>query len=131
METETVIRSVVTAYSTGDFDAVSALLADDLRYRINADAATGPYHADCDCKADFFEAVQVILDEWNVVSYTLADLIVSGDRGAAQIAIEMKSRHRTDHIYEGRLALFFRIACGQVAELVEYHDTAAAGMARG
>ncbi len=72
----------------------------------------------------------MILNDWDVSSYTLADLIMSENRGAAQIDIKMTSLHDPKHVYNGRLALFLTVEDGQVSELQEYHDTAAASTAR-
>lgn len=130
MDTETTIRKAVEAYHRQDVEAVAALLSEDLTYRINARPETGRYCADCGCKADFFAAIQPILEDWEVAAYTLGDLIVAGDRGAAQIDIEMKSRHREGHLFVGRLALFLKVSAGKITEIVEYHDTATAKTAR-
>ena len=130
MDTETTIRAVVKAYDAKDMDKVASFLADSICYKINSSGHTGPYTADCRSKEAFFVAVQAILDDWDICSYKLADLIVSGNRGAAQIAVEMVSLHDPKHSYAGRLALFLTVENGQVSELHEYHDTAAAGTAR-
>ncbi|MEL7164128.1 MAG: nuclear transport factor 2 family protein [Pseudomonadota bacterium] len=129
MTTEETIRAAVAAYGAQDLERVSALVADDVCYRINAHRETGPYHADCQSRDAFFAAVGTILEDWDVQRYALGDLIVAGDRGAAQIDIEMASRHR-DFVFRGRLALFLRVTDGQLSEIVEYHDTAAAGLSR-
>ncbi len=129
MDTEATIRTIIEAYNAQDLDRVASLLAEDMTYRINAHPECGPYHANCDCKATFFEAVGEILADWQVRSYVLADLIVSGDRGAAQINVEMDSRHAQTS-FKSQLALFMTVRDGLVSEIVEYHDTAAAGRSR-
>lgn len=129
MDTEATIRAVVDAYHRQDLDAVSALISDRVCYRINSHPDCGPYHADCNSKDAFFDAVAKILEDWDVRSYQIGDLIVAGNRGAAQIDIEMASRH-SDYVFRGRLALFLTVSKGLVTEIVEYHDTAAAGTLR-
>ena len=130
MDTESTVRRVIEAYDRQDADAVGALLSDELRYRINARPETGRYCATTEGKADFFAAIQPILDDWEVASYKLGDLIVSGERAAAQVDLTLRSRHRADHVFVGNLALFLTVVEGKITEIVEYHDTASAKTAR-
>ena len=129
MNTETTVRQAIEAYDRQDLDQVAAMLAEDLCYTINARAETGPYIADCHSKSEFFDAVGKILDDWEIGSYKIADLVVSGDRAAAQINILMISRH-TGKSIESRLALFMQTRDGKLTRIDEYHDTIAAGSSR-
>lgn len=129
MDTETTIRSAIEAYDAKDMDRVAELVSDNVCYRINSQAATGPYRADCHDKEAFFAAVGEILADWNIVHYRIADLIVSGNRGAAQIDLRIASLH-IDHGFDARLALFLTVEDGQLSEIVEYHDTWAVSTAR-
>lgn len=129
MGTEATIRAVIKAYHKQDLEGVASLVSEHVCYRINAHSECGPYHADCHSREAFFEAVAPIRADWDIKRYELGDLIVSGTRGAAQIDIEMASRH-SDDVFVGRLALFLTVKDGQVSEIVEYHDTAAAGTLR-
>lgn len=124
MDTEATIRAAVEAYSTGDEAGLDALLSDDLRYTINAQPEIGPFCADCDCKAEFYEAVGRILKDWEIGHYRIIDLIVSGDRGAAQIAHTATCR-ATGRQMDARIALFLTVKGGKLTEIHEYHDTAA------
>jgi ketosteroid isomerase-like protein len=128
MNTEAIVTEMVAAYDARDLERVSAILADDLCYRINAGAQTGPYHADCQCKADFFTAIGQITADWDITSYQAGDMIVSGNRAAVQIDLTASSRHCAHHV-TSRLALFLTVADGKVTEIIEYHDTALIGTA--
>lgn len=127
MTTEETIRSAIDAYDRHDIDAVNALIHDDVTYMINAH--DGPYRANCASRDEFWEAVHEILSDWDIASYKMSNLIVSGDQGAAEIDIEMKSRH-TGHHMPARLALFLRVKDGQLTEIREYHDTLAVSTSR-
>lgn len=123
MTTEDIIRAAVEAYDRGDSAAVAGFLAQDLHYTINANPEIGPYFADTRSTDQFFDAVASIRADWSIDSYKIADLIVSGDRGAAQIAVTITSRH-TGRKVDSRLALFMKVRDGQLTEIHEYHDTA-------
>ena len=129
MTTEEVVRKAIEAYHNGDADAVSGFIHADIRYCIHADTETGPYHADCLGLEAFWQAVGKIQADWVIDSYQLADLIVNGDRAATQIDLAITSRH-TGTPRKSELALFWTIKNGQVVELHEYHDTAAAARSR-
>lgn len=129
MTTETIVRAAIDAYDNGDAETVSMMLHDDIRYCIHADEALGPYQTDCRGKVAFWEAVGKIQVDWEIVSYRLADLIVSGDRAASQIDLEIKSRH-SGVSRETELALFWKIKDDRICELHEYHDTAAVSRAK-
>lgn len=129
MTTEEVIRKAIQSYNSGDGDAVSSLLDDDIRYCIHADPETGPYRADCRGKSAFWEAVGRIQADWNIDEYRLTDLIASGERAATQISVTITSRH-TGATRTTGLALFWTVKDGHIVELHEYHDTAAAARSR-
>ena len=129
MTTEEVIRKAVECYNRGDAETVSALLHDDIRYCIHADPETGPYQADCAGIGAFWKAIERIQADWQIDEYRLTDIIVSGERAAAQIGVKMTSRY-TGVSRETELALFFTVKDGRIVELHEYHDTAAAARAR-
>ena len=127
MTTEETIRAAVEAYDAGDQNTVDALIDDNVTYRINSH--DGPYRADCRSKDEFWEAVGAILADWDIQSYKIHDLIVSGNKGAAQIRIEMISRHTGRPVQTG-LALFLEVANDRLTEIHEYHDTRAIGMSQ-
>ena len=129
MSTEDTIRQAIDAYDRGDADTVAALLDEEICYTINSNPDLGPYHANCHRKSEFFEAVGAIQADWNIDSYKLADLIVSGNRGAAQIQVQITSRHSKRTLLT-RLALFMTVDGGRITEIHEYHDTANASTAR-
>ena len=126
MDTEGTIRAAVAAFSEGDDAEFDALLSDDLHYSINAQPGVGPFCAEVDCKPAFYEAMGRILAEWEIRDYRIIDLIVSGNRGAAQIAYTAL-RHSGEAQFEARLALFLTVEDGKLTEIHEYHDTAALG----
>lgn len=129
MTTESTIRSAVEAYDRGDFETVSSLLSDTVCYTINAHPDHGPYRADCHSKAAFFDAVGPILSDWRMDSYKITDLVTSGSRGAARIAVAATSNH-TGRTLQSGLALFFTVEDGLITAIHEYHDTAAVATAR-
>ena len=129
MKTEDVIQAAVKAYDEGDGERVSTLIADAIHYQIHGAEGFGCYRCDTHDAPSFWDAVSKIQADWEIKSYRLVDLICEGERGAAQIAIEMTSRHTGKHVSSG-LALFLTVRNGQIVELHEYHDTAAAGSSR-
>ncbi len=129
MDTEQTIRTIIAAYDAGQLDRVAELMSDQLCYKINARPESGPYVADCHDKDASLKAIGAIRDDWNIDSFKLADLIVAGNRGAAQIDVTASSRHM-DHTVNSNLALFFSVENGLVTHLIEYHDTKAVSTAR-
>lgn len=130
MTTEEVVRKAIQSYKSGDAEAVSSLLHGDIRYCIHANPETGPYCADCCGKNAFWETIARIQADWSIDDYRLTDIIVSDDRAATQISVKITSRH-TGASRETELALFWTVKDDCVVELHEYHDTAAAALARG
>lgn len=118
MSTEDVVLKAIECSNRGDADTVSALLHDDIKSCIHADAETGPYHTDCAGKGAFWKAIERIQADWKIEDYRLTDIIVSGDRAAAQIGVKMTSR-RTGASRETDLALFFTVKDDRVVELHE------------
>ncbi|WP_420414005.1 nuclear transport factor 2 family protein [Roseibium sp.] len=129
MTTEEIVRKAILSYNSGDADTISALLHDDVRYCIHANAETGPYCADCSGKNAFWETISRIQADWNIDEYRLTDIIVSGERAATQISLTITSRH-TGVSRETELALFWTVKDGCIVELHEYHDTAAATLSK-
>lgn len=129
MTTEETIRAAVEAYDRGNSDRVAELVSSDVCYTINSHPDLGPYRADCRTRAEFFDAVSKIQADWNIDSYKIDDLIVNGNRGAAQIALTITSKH-TGRSMDTRLALFLTVKDGQLSAIHEYHDTANAATAR-
>ena len=129
MTTAETIRTAVEAYDRGDIETLSALLHDRICYTINADPEIGPYRANCHTKQEFFDAVGTIQADWNIDSYRIADLIVKGNRGAAQIRLQMTSQ-LTGRTKLSGLALFVTAEDGLMTEIHEYNGTALAGTAR-
>ena len=86
MQTQEVIEKAVEAYAGGDTAALDALLDEDLRYRINGQPDCGKFTCDVTGKAAFYDAVGGILARWEITGYQIVDLIVSGERAAAQVA---------------------------------------------
>ncbi|WP_428514266.1 nuclear transport factor 2 family protein [Roseovarius sp.] len=124
MQTQDVIEKAVEAYAGGDTAALDALLAEDLRYRINGQPDCGKFTCDVSGKAAFYNTVGEILARWEITGYRMVDLIVSGERAAAQVA-HGATHKGTGRQFDTRLALFFAVRDGQITEIVEYHDTAA------
>ncbi len=124
MQTQDVIEQAVEAYAGGDAPALDALSAEDLRYRINGQPECGTFTCDVAGKAAFYGAVGEILARWEITGYRMVDLIVSGERAAAQVA-HGATHKETGRQFDTRLALFFAVRDSRITEIVEYHDTAA------
>ncbi|WP_420557666.1 nuclear transport factor 2 family protein [Roseovarius sp.] len=124
MQTQEVIEKAVEAYAGGDTAALDALLDEDLRYRINGQPDCGKFTCDVTGKAAFYDAVGGILARWEITGYQIVDLIVSGERAAAQVA-HGATHKETGRQFETRLALFLAVRDGRITEIVEYHDSAA------
>ncbi len=124
MRTQDVIEKAVEAYAGANTAAMDALLAEDLCYRINGQPDCGTFTCDVTGKPAFYDAVGAILERWEITGYRIVDLIVSGERAAAQVA-HHATHNETGRQFDTRLALFFVVTDGQITEIVEYHDTAA------
>ena len=129
MSTEQTVRELVEAYDAGNNDRVTERLHDDLRYCIHGNKELACFHADTSCKAEFFDVVAKIQADWRIDSYKLTNLVVEGERAAAQIAVTATSQH-TGKSMDTDVALFLTLKDGLVKELHEYHDTMMAARAR-
>ena len=130
MTNEELIRTMITAYGKGDLDTVLEHCSDDVGYCVQASQETGPYAIDCKGKEAFVDALQQYGNDWEIQSFELVDLIVSGDKGACRCDLRFKSR-KTDKVMSSQNALFRTIKDRLVTHIHEFHDTATISALRG
>jgi ketosteroid isomerase-like protein len=102
------------------------LMADDVQIRSAADGAEGmKFSAPRDGKAAAKEYFSALHEEWEMVHYTVDDVLVDGDRVAVFGRCAFKNR-KTGKTAETAVANRWRFRDGLAVDFFEIYDTARA-----
>lgn len=123
MPTESIVRAVCDAYQSKNIDDLLGLCTDEICYRQYSASDRAPYRADCTGKPAFVAALSDIGRDWDLQSFRIADIVVSGNRAATQCEAQFK-RTTTGADMRTRNALFWTVKDGLVTEITEFYDTA-------
>src|SRR4029079_12092530 len=104
-------------------DNILASLPDDFRFEWPFDPSTARYAGDFRSKADLLEQLKDIAGNFQFNAYRPTDILVDGDRAAAQLQLDLTSL-KTGHRFSMRIAHFWLFKDGTPVHLVEYTDTA-------
>lgn len=123
-DTETVVRAVYDAWRVKDIEAVAARFAGDACFDIHISASVHPLGGPCHGKGEVLARLEKIIEGFDFLSYVVPDLIVSGERAAAQPHIRYLHKASGERL-ESTLAHFWLVRGGLVVRLDEYHDMGA------
>lgn len=125
MGTEEVIRAAVDAYRRKDLDGALAFCADGVAFRLMSDSGMDhAYRFDCRGIGDFRAALLEINGDFDIQTYDLIELFVSGNRAASRTAITVVHRVTGERI-DTELADFWTVEDGKVTSVQEFSDSAA------
>jgi len=116
------VNELYKAYSDGNFDAVSALIHDDIDWVIHGPVQVFPFEGPRRGKAAVLEVLGAIGQGYALESHTPEIVIVEGDRAAvlSNVAFTQRATSRTLRL---RLVNFLRFRDGKLIEFREFSDT--------
>ena len=122
------IRQTVTQlyhdYETANFTRIMEGLPDDFHFEWESDRDMPPSYARvCNTKYELAERIGEIAAQFEFHSYRPTNILVDGDRAAAELQTEWTSK-TTGQRFRARLAHFWSFEDGVPVSLVEYMDTA-------
>jgi ketosteroid isomerase-like protein len=103
-------------------DNILASLPDDFCFEWPFDPRTARYPGICHTKAELLEQLNDIAKNFQFDAYRATDILVDGDRAAAQLQLDLTSV-KTGHRFSTRIAHFWSFRDGSPVHLVEYTDT--------
>ena len=102
------------------------LMSAGVRFRSLAGGATGmEFTRDCTSCGDVERYFAELTQDWEMIHYTVDELIAQGERIVMLGSCAWKSR-RTGRVVETPKADFLRLRDGKVVEFFEFYDTAKA-----
>ena len=121
------IRQTVTrlyrAYESGDAAKILDGLPNDFLFEWASDLGTPPYAGVCRSKHELITRLAHIGEKFEFHSYRATNILVDGDRAAAQLEVDVTSR-ATRQRFPTKIAHFWTFKDGIPVHLVEYMDTA-------
>jgi hypothetical protein len=102
------------------------LMSSGVRFRSLAGGVAGmEFTRDCACRADVERYFEELARDWEMIHYTVDELIAQGERIVMLGSCAWRSR-RTGRVVETPKADFLRMKDGKVVEFYEFYDTAKA-----
>ncbi len=109
-----------------DSDFLLSLMDAGVRFRSIADGARGmEFTRDCACRDDVVRYFAELAGDWEMLHYTVEELIAAGDRVVMLGHCGWKHR-RSGVAIDTPKADFFRLRDGKIVEFYEFYDTAMA-----
>src|SRR5215213_5900059 len=123
MDIRQTITQLYRDYEARNLNNIMASLPDDFRFEWPSDPRTARYFGTYHTKAELLEQLQVIAEDFQFNAYRATDILVDGDRAAAQLQLDLTSV-ATGQRFSIPIAHFWWFKNGIPARLVEYMDTA-------
>ena len=123
MDIRQTITQLYRDYETRNLTNILASLPDDFCFEWPFDPSTARYSGICHTKAELLEQLKAIAENFRFDAYRATDILVDGDRAAAQLQLDLTSV-KTGHRFSTRIAHFWSFQNGIPVHLVEYTDTA-------
>jgi ketosteroid isomerase-like protein len=124
---QSVVRQKITQlyrdYESRNLPNVLSGLPEDFCFEWASDPHTARYSGICHGKAELLAQLTDIGDNFEFNSYRAVNILVDGDRAAAQLELDLTS-HLTGRRFSVKLAHFWEFTDGVPTHLVEYQDTA-------
>ena len=99
------------------------LMSNGVRFRSLARGAEGmEFSRDCACREDVARYFAELARDWEMLHYTVDELIAQGDRVVMLGRCGWRSR-RTGRVVDTPKADFLRVLDGKVVEFFEFYDT--------
>ena len=124
MDVRQTVTQLYLDYESGNVARILGALPDNFRFEWESDRDTPPAYARaCHNKYELAERMEEIAEMFEFHSYRPTNILVDGDRAAAELQIEFTSR-TTGQRFRARVAHFWSFKDGIPVSLVEYMDTA-------
>ena len=122
-ENKAVVRRYFEAIGRADYDAVAALLADEVRFWLPPSVPDGvEYRGRDDIMRNIRESIANLYDEETGLHPEIAGLTAEGDRVAAEVVITARGR-ASGEPYRNHYHFLFVIRGGRITEFHEHLDT--------
>lgn len=118
-----VFRLAVRYWNDGDFDAVLALIADDIRHTVNVDALGIPWMASAVGKADVAARLGLIRETFVIDAFVIESLIMETEDIRATV-VGYHTHRKTGERLDVRLRFRVRVRDGMLVWLEETVDAA-------
>jgi ketosteroid isomerase-like protein len=123
MDLQQTVAQLYRDYESRNLSRVIDALPDDFCFEWPFDPATARYSGTCHSKAELLEQLKDIAENFQFNAYRATDILVDGDRAAAQLELDLTSV-KTGRRFSTRIAHFWQFKDGIPVHLVEYTDTA-------
>ena len=123
MDIRQTITQLYRDYESRNMDNILASLPDDFCFEWPFDPRTARYSGTCHTKAELLGQLNDIAKNFQFDAYRATDILVDGDRAAAQLQLDLTSV-KTGRRFSTRIAHFWSFKDGIPVHLVEYTDTA-------
>lgn len=123
MNVRTVLEQLYQDYENRNIEAALAALPDDFCFEWPLDPRGLRFAGVCNGKAEFLQKLMELDQCFEFRRYQMTSLVVDGDRAAAELEVELVSRHSGETL-PMRAAHMWTFRHGTPARLVEYLDSA-------
>src|SRR5690349_5630777 len=123
MDVRQTVTQLYRYYESRDMEKVLNGLPDNFCFEWASDPRTARYAGICHNKGELLTRLQDIAAHFEFHSYRATNILVDGDRAAAQLDLDLTSL-KTRERFPMTIAHFWRFENGVPVHLVEYTDTA-------
>ncbi|MEM9603484.1 MAG: nuclear transport factor 2 family protein [Pseudomonadota bacterium] len=123
MDVKTRIEAIYADYANRNIAGVLDAIPDDFCFEWPVDPAHAAYAGVCGTKAELLAQLQSLAERFTFNRYAATNIVVDGDRVAAQVALNLTS-HQTGDTFDATIAHFWTFESGTPVKLVEYMDSA-------
>jgi len=123
MDVRQAVTQLYRHYENRDLDKVLDGLPDNFCFEWASDPSTARYAGICHTKDELLKRLAEIAENFEFHSYRPTEILVDGDRAAAQLQLDLTSA-KTRQRFSARIAHFWSFEDGIPVHLVEYMDTA-------
>lgn len=118
-----IFRSAVRHWSDGNFEAVAALLADDIVHTVNVDALQIPWASSAEGKPNVSARLKLIIDTFLVDAFIVENLVHEGDIIRATV-LGYHQHRKTGERLDVRVRFRVRVRDGMITRIDEHLDAA-------
>ena len=123
MDITQAVTQMYRDYESRNLQNVLDALPEDFCFEWPFDPNTARYSGICHNKGELLEQLKILDGYFQFHSYRATNILVDGDRAAAQLEVDITSR-ATGRRFSATIAHFWSFKDGIPSRLVEYMDTA-------
>jgi hypothetical protein len=122
-EIESILLKAYDLRKSSDIEAVLSALAPNAVYHLSGSEKASPIARRASGQAELRAMLKQIIDSFDLVEYTIKDMIIDGTRAAVRWTGKFRFRP-TQKVLESDIAHFWTLEDGKITALVEFCDTA-------